>query len=108
MIFIVVDLPAPFGPKNPMISLFPAVKEILSTAFCEPYIFVRFETTIGIESKCKTKLMCNIFDLIYTEAQCGRTIHTVNEQIRWIFILIREPDRGHGRPMGYIVKFFLS
>src|SRR5665213_345321 len=108
MIFIVVDLPAPFGPKNPMISLFPAVKEILSTAFCEPYIFVRFETTMGIESKCKTKLMCNICNLIHRETQEGITILPVNEQIRRIFILIREPDRGHGRPMGYISEFFLS
>ena len=39
-IFIVVDFPAPFGPKNPTISPSDTEKEMLSTARCDPYILV--------------------------------------------------------------------
>src|SRR5947207_4696062 len=49
MIFIVVDFPAPLGPKNPTISPFPTDMEIPSTARCAPYNFVRFFTSIDIQ-----------------------------------------------------------
>jgi hypothetical protein len=41
---MVVDFPAPFGPKNPRIFPGSALNDTLSTAFCEPYIFVMFST----------------------------------------------------------------
>src|SRR6478736_4037669 len=41
-IFIVVDFPAPFGPRKPTISPSPIENEMLSTAFWLPYILVRF------------------------------------------------------------------
>ncbi len=41
-IFMVVDLPAPFGPRKPSISPSFTVKVRLSTAFFAPYCFVRF------------------------------------------------------------------
>ena len=41
-IFIVVVLPAPLGPKKPVISPFSSWKLIAFTAVCCPYIFVKF------------------------------------------------------------------
>ena len=47
-IFIVVDLPAPFGPKKPTTSPEFTWKEILLSAFFFFYSFVMFSTTIDI------------------------------------------------------------
>jgi hypothetical protein len=38
---MVVDFPDPFGPMNPTTSPLPIEKDIASTAFTEPYDFVR-------------------------------------------------------------------
>src|SRR4051812_16846707 len=48
--FIVVDFPAPFGPKNPVIRPFSAVKDMPSTACCFPYILTRSFTITDIVS----------------------------------------------------------
>jgi hypothetical protein len=42
IIFMVVDLPAPFGPRKPTISPSFIEKEISSTAKWLPYLFTRF------------------------------------------------------------------
>jgi len=52
IIFIVVDLPAPLGPRNPTISPLPIEKEIVSTAFYSP--------------KCLDKLLTCIDDMVQT------------------------------------------
>jgi len=49
-IFMVVDLPAPLGPKKPSTPK-PALKEISLTAFCVPYILVSsFTSTFIIQT----------------------------------------------------------
>jgi hypothetical protein len=40
---MVVDLPAPFGPRKPTISPSSTLNEILLTALCCPKILVRLE-----------------------------------------------------------------
>jgi hypothetical protein len=45
---MVVDLPAPLGPRNPTISPLVMVNEISLTAFCAPYILERLFTVIDI------------------------------------------------------------
>src|SRR5262245_9179416 len=50
MIFRVVDLPAPFGPKKPKISPRFAVKEMPSIAFLGPYDLHKLETARKTES----------------------------------------------------------
>ena len=45
-ILIVVDLPAPFGPRNPTICPFSTLKETSSIAVTGPYRFVRWSTWI--------------------------------------------------------------
>src|SRR4051812_5939216 len=47
-IFMVVDLPAPLGPKKPMIWPLSASKETLSKASCDPYFFERCEIETDI------------------------------------------------------------
>ncbi len=44
IIFMVVDLPAPFGPKNPSTSPAPTVNEMESTATSAPKRFCRLST----------------------------------------------------------------
>jgi hypothetical protein len=46
IIRMVVDLPAPFGPRNPSTSPCATEKEIPSTAHFVPNILVRFSTLI--------------------------------------------------------------
>ena len=46
MMFIVVDLPAPLGPRKPSISPLLTVKFRRSTATRWPYFFVTFSTCI--------------------------------------------------------------
>ena len=41
MMFIVVDLPAPFGPRNPYTLPFSMVKLTSDTAVCAPYRLVK-------------------------------------------------------------------
>jgi hypothetical protein len=48
---MVVDLPAPLGPRKPTISPFLRSKDILSTAFWVPYILVSDETLIDMGAK---------------------------------------------------------
>ena len=43
---IVVDLPAPFGPRNPVTIPGWTVNDRSSTAVCDPYRLVRFATVI--------------------------------------------------------------
>ena len=57
VIFSVVDLPAPFGPKNPNISLSLISKEILSTAVKDPYFLVTFVIFIMIASHDYNKII---------------------------------------------------
>src|SRR5690242_844076 len=48
---MVVDLPAPFGPRKPVTSPGRTVNDRSSTAVVSPYLFVRFRTSImGRES----------------------------------------------------------
>ena len=44
IIRIVVDFPAPFGPRKPSTSPFPTEKEIPFTAWKSPKLFFRFST----------------------------------------------------------------
>jgi hypothetical protein len=46
IIFIVVDLPAPFGPSNPNDSPLGTSNEMPFTAVKSPYTFVRFSARI--------------------------------------------------------------
>ncbi len=46
MIRIVVDLPAPFGPRNPVTRPAAALKLTSSTAWVAPYFFVSRSTVI--------------------------------------------------------------
>ena len=55
-IFIVVDLPAPLGPKRPIISPSFISKEILSTATKLPYFLQTFLTVITKKTSLKYKI----------------------------------------------------
>src|SRR5438876_440715 len=48
---MVVDLPAPLGPRNPSTSPFPTSKETPSTARFDPKDLLRFSTLITAPSK---------------------------------------------------------
>src|SRR6516162_9272208 len=59
IIFIVVDLPAPFGPRKPSTSPRATVKEMSSTAFSAP--------------KCLTR--CRISSIALPSDQIAETVH---------------------------------
>src|SRR5271166_6918225 len=50
---ILVDLPAPFGPRNPRTSPFSTENEILSTASLGPKLLVSFSTVIIFEGRSR-------------------------------------------------------
>lgn len=53
-IFMVVDFPAPLGPKKPTISPVSIANEIWLTAHCVPYCLARFSAKI-LTVNCKNK-----------------------------------------------------
>src|SRR6266852_8109030 len=55
IIRMVVDLPAPLGPRNPSTSPLPTSKETLSTASFGPKDLLRFSTLIKAPSKTHTQ-----------------------------------------------------
>ncbi len=64
MIFIVVDFPAPLGPKNPTISPFSTEKDIVLTAFCVPYVLVIEVSFNDIDLQISIEFLLHSFRLI--------------------------------------------
>jgi len=52
---IIVDLPAPLGPKNPTISPLSMVKLTLFSAICFPKFLVMFSTEMDIQNQFAIK-----------------------------------------------------
>src|SRR5271165_2277735 len=91
IIFIVVDLPAPFGPRKPSTSPRGTVKEMSSTAFSGP--------------KCLTR--CRISSIALSSVQIAETLY--QHEGRFVPVppapvpraaaLGWRPDKGSGGPM---------
>jgi hypothetical protein len=75
MIFIVVDLPAPLGPRNPTTSPGPTEKEMLLTAGLVPYNFIRFRTVIDIVKGAKIAFRGAMFNVQGLGWSKGQTLN---------------------------------
>jgi hypothetical protein len=68
MIFIVVDLPAPLGPKKPKILPGATENDTSSSAFWEPYILVSWLTSRDIGLFWHSKVGKNVLLLLFEKA----------------------------------------
>src|SRR5215469_14497064 len=97
-IFIVVDLPAPFGPRKPTICPFSTLKETSSIAVKGPYRFVRWSTWIMNRGPLRGPDVPGTARQYSTRAR-GATGEGAERVVRHQTgaVASREPDEARGR-----------